>query len=144
MLHLKEIIGGPLNMLANLMTMRWTIKKCSQDEHVQRALKKSNSFCHRRRSTLDLSADGRHSTVNCQEGTFEGKHSISAHVCASSCSLPSIRPPIAVANSMIQISIPVFRTLGRFTGLGLRNPRTVASQQLSLTNGFKQSLAVLE
>src|SRR3984893_5811390 len=38
MLHLKEVIGGPLNMLANLMTMRWTIKKCSQDEHVQGSL----------------------------------------------------------------------------------------------------------
>src|SRR5256886_12297846 len=37
-LHLKEVIGGPLNMLANLMTMRWTIKKCSQDEHVQGSL----------------------------------------------------------------------------------------------------------
>src|SRR5207253_4732763 len=38
MLHLKEVVGGPLNMLANLMTMRRTIKKCSQDEHVQGSL----------------------------------------------------------------------------------------------------------
>ena len=38
MLHLKEVIGGPLNMLANLMTMRWTIEQCSQDEHVQGSL----------------------------------------------------------------------------------------------------------
>jgi hypothetical protein len=53
MLHLKEVIGGPLNMLANLMSMRWTMQKCSQNEHVQRALKKSISLCHRRRPTLN-------------------------------------------------------------------------------------------
>jgi len=53
MLHLQEVMGGPLNMLANLVAMRWTIKKGSQDEHVQRALKNSISFFHRRRSTLN-------------------------------------------------------------------------------------------
>jgi hypothetical protein len=52
-LHLKKVVGSPLNMLANLMTMRWTVKKRSQDEHVQRALKKSVSFFHGRRSTLN-------------------------------------------------------------------------------------------
>src|SRR5207253_9111001 len=32
-LQLKEVIGGPLNMLANLVTMRWTMDQCPQDEH---------------------------------------------------------------------------------------------------------------
>ena len=36
-----------------------------------------------------------------------------ASVCA--CSLPSVRPPIAVANSMIQIATSVYRTLRRLS-----------------------------
>jgi hypothetical protein len=58
MLHLQEIIRGPLNVFANLMAMRRPIKKRSQDKHVQRALQQIRPllcllFSHRRRSTLD-------------------------------------------------------------------------------------------
>jgi hypothetical protein len=38
------------------MAVRSTVKKRSQDEHVQRALKKSVPFRHRRLSTLTLRA----------------------------------------------------------------------------------------
>jgi hypothetical protein len=41
-LHLQEVVRGPLNMLTNLMTMSRSIKKCSQDEHVKRAMEKSD------------------------------------------------------------------------------------------------------
>src|SRR5579862_3480641 len=36
------------------------------------------------------------------------------YVCASSCSLPWVRPPFAVAKSMILIAISVYRILRRF------------------------------
>jgi hypothetical protein len=55
-LHLEKIVRGPLNMLADLVTMSRTIKKRSQNQHVQRALKKVGSLwwlpIHGRRSTL--------------------------------------------------------------------------------------------
>ena len=38
MLHLQEFVGGPLNVLADLVTVRRPIKKRSQDEHVECAL----------------------------------------------------------------------------------------------------------
>ena len=57
MLHLEEIIGGPLYVLADVMAMRRAIEKGAQDEHVQRALKQICArlylFDHGRRSTLD-------------------------------------------------------------------------------------------
>jgi hypothetical protein len=56
MLHLQEIVGGPLDMLADLVAMRGAIQKGPQDEHVQRALEKSVSFFHGRLPTLDLKA----------------------------------------------------------------------------------------
>jgi hypothetical protein len=56
MLHLQEIVGGPLNVLSYLVAMSGSIKQGSQDEHVQRALKQIGTllrlFFHRRRSTL--------------------------------------------------------------------------------------------
>src|SRR5271163_1171128 len=56
MLHLQEIVRGPLNMLSDLVPMSSSIKKSPQDEHVQRALKKSVSFFHGRHSTFNLLA----------------------------------------------------------------------------------------
>ena len=55
MLHLKEVVGGPLNMLANLMTMRRAIEKCSQNEHIQGSLEYT-------RSLLRMFGHGRHPT----------------------------------------------------------------------------------
>jgi hypothetical protein len=70
-LHLQEIVRGPLDMLADLMTMRGSIKKRSQDEHVKRALEKGRpllcSFLHGRQSTLQFGRNGRRSTIGCQE-----------------------------------------------------------------------------
>jgi hypothetical protein len=70
-LHLQEVVGGPLNVLADLVTMSWPVKKRSQDEHVERALEKTRApllclFRHRRQSTLNLGGDGRRSTIACQ------------------------------------------------------------------------------
>jgi len=56
-LHLEKIIRGPLNMLADLVAMRRTIKKSSQDQHVKGALKKVPAF-------LCLFSHGRHPTIN--------------------------------------------------------------------------------
>jgi hypothetical protein len=57
-LHLQELICCSLNVFANLMPMRRPIKKCPQDEHVERALEEPDPllylFRHRRRSTLDM------------------------------------------------------------------------------------------
>jgi hypothetical protein len=57
-LHLQEFVGGSLNMLADLMTVSWTVKKGSQDEHVQSSLQKVGAllclFGHGRQSTLNL------------------------------------------------------------------------------------------
>jgi len=39
-LHLEEIIRGPLYVLPDLVAMRRTVKKSSQDQHVKGALKK--------------------------------------------------------------------------------------------------------
>jgi hypothetical protein len=70
MLHLKKVVCGPLNVLADLVAVRRSIKERSQDEHVKRALQQIRPLlyllCHRRRSTFD-ERDGRHSTINCQE-----------------------------------------------------------------------------
>ena len=38
MLHLQEFVRGPLNVLADLVTMSRSIKKRPQDEHVQGSL----------------------------------------------------------------------------------------------------------
>src|SRR6202041_2797764 len=69
-LHLQKIVGGPLNVLADLMAMSRSIEKRSQDEHVKSALEKARALLlcllrHKRQSTLNL-ADGRCSTIACQ------------------------------------------------------------------------------
>ena len=56
MLHLKKIICGSLDVLADLMPVRRPVQKRSQDEHVQRSLQQIRSL---RRSILH----GRHSTI---------------------------------------------------------------------------------
>jgi hypothetical protein len=56
-LHLEKIIRGPLNILADLVAVSRTIKKSSQDQHVQGALKKVRAF-------RGLFSYGRHSTIN--------------------------------------------------------------------------------
>jgi hypothetical protein len=58
-LHLKKVVCGPLNVLADLVAVRRTVQKGSQDEHVQRALEKARArllclFHHGRQSTLNL------------------------------------------------------------------------------------------
>jgi hypothetical protein len=69
-LHLQEFIGDPLNVLPNLVTVGGTMEQGPQDEHVQGPLEKSGPllclFCHRRRSTLNLTmmVDTRLSIVN--------------------------------------------------------------------------------
>jgi hypothetical protein len=40
MLHLKKVVSGSLNVLANLVAMRRTIKERPKNEHIQRALEK--------------------------------------------------------------------------------------------------------
>lgn len=37
-LHLQEIIGGPLNVFADFVAVSWAKKKSSQNEHVQSSL----------------------------------------------------------------------------------------------------------
>ena len=58
MLHLQEVVRRPLNVLADLVTVRRPIEKRPQDEHVQGALQKIRAllylFCHGRRSTPDI------------------------------------------------------------------------------------------
>src|SRR5579863_918450 len=58
MLHLQEVIGGALDMLANLVPMRWPVEEGAQDQHVQRSLQKANAllcfFRHGRHSTFIL------------------------------------------------------------------------------------------
>ena len=67
MLHLQKLIRGPLNMLADLMSVRRPIQKRFQDHHVQRSLQNGTAllrlFRHGRHSTLNK-ADGSHSTIN--------------------------------------------------------------------------------
>jgi hypothetical protein len=60
-LHLKKIVGCPLNVFPNLVTMGGAGKQRSQNEHVECALKKSVAFFHGRQTTLDLGimVDGR-------------------------------------------------------------------------------------
>jgi hypothetical protein len=57
-LHLQEVVRGPLNMLSDLMAVSGAIQKRPQDEHVKRALEKTCSllclFIHRRQSTSNL------------------------------------------------------------------------------------------
>src|ERR1035437_4858916 len=40
MLHLQHLLGGPLYVLRDLMTVRRTKQECAQDQHVQGALQK--------------------------------------------------------------------------------------------------------
>jgi hypothetical protein len=74
MLHLQELIRGPLNVLADLVTMSRSIEKGPQDEHVKRSLKEPDPllcrFRHRRHSTLNLEVmvDPRLSVVKGQTG----------------------------------------------------------------------------
>jgi hypothetical protein len=70
-LHLQKLVRGPLNVLADLVTVSRSVKKRSQDEHVKRALQNARALLlcllrHRRRSTLDFASmvDARPSLVN--------------------------------------------------------------------------------
>ena len=60
MLHLQEVIRGPLNVLIALMTVSRSIEKRPKDEHVEDSLKEPAplrcAFLHRRHSTVDLLA----------------------------------------------------------------------------------------
>jgi hypothetical protein len=56
-LYLKEIIRGPLDVLANLMPVRTAIKERPEDEHIERSLEN-------RHTLLCLLVGGRHSTLN--------------------------------------------------------------------------------
>jgi hypothetical protein len=57
MLHLQKVVGGALNVLADLMTMSRSIEKRPQDEHVKRSLEEPDPL-------LYLFRHGRHSTFN--------------------------------------------------------------------------------
>ena len=81
MLQLQEIIGGPLNVFANLMAMCRPIKKRPQHEHIQRALQQIRAlrcllFAHGRRSTLTENpmVDVRLSNVKQSRGVIQGRH----------------------------------------------------------------------
>jgi hypothetical protein len=56
-LHLQKIVGCPLDVLSNLMAMRWTVEQRTQNEHVERTLQKIGArfvgLAGRRHSTLD-------------------------------------------------------------------------------------------
>lgn len=60
MLHLQKVVGGPLNVFADLVSVGRPIEKGPQDEHVKSAQEEARAgLCpvsHRRRSTLDLAA----------------------------------------------------------------------------------------
>jgi len=57
-LHLQEFIRGPLDVLANLVTVSRSIEKRPQDKHVERSLQEPDPllrlFLNRRHSALDL------------------------------------------------------------------------------------------
>jgi len=56
-LHLEEVIRGALNVLAYLMSVRWTVKERPEDEHIERALENGGTL-------LSLFVSGSHSTLN--------------------------------------------------------------------------------
>jgi hypothetical protein len=57
-LHLEEFVRGPLNVLADLMTVSRSIEERPQDKHVERSLEEPDPllrlFLDRRHSSLDL------------------------------------------------------------------------------------------
>jgi hypothetical protein len=57
-LHLQELICGPLNVFPYLVTVSRSIEKRPQDEHVKRSLEEPDPLLcllrHRRHSTLNL------------------------------------------------------------------------------------------
>src|ERR1035441_5002352 len=58
-LHFKEVISSSLNMFAYLMSVRWTVNKCSQNEHVHRSSADSPvPPLASRRGTLDVGCTG--------------------------------------------------------------------------------------
>jgi hypothetical protein len=64
------------------------------------------------------------------------------------CPLPSVRPPIAVTNSMMQIAISVYRTLRRFRGSILSTghkprPRALIAEKISNGRLYHASITVL-
>ena len=69
-LHLQEFIGGPLDVLPDLVTVSRSVEKRPQDEHVERSLEEPGPLLrllrHRRHSTLNLPmmVDVRLSIVN--------------------------------------------------------------------------------
>jgi hypothetical protein len=56
-LHLEKVVGGSLNVLADVMTVSWPVKQGTQDQHVKSALQQVGflrcRLCHGRRSTPD-------------------------------------------------------------------------------------------
>ena len=73
-LHLEKIIRGPLNMLADLVTVSRTIKKgFLQDQHVRGALEerfaRSGVCLVMEDIRLSIGQNGRHSTISSQEMT---------------------------------------------------------------------------
>ena len=56
-LHLQEFIRGPLNVLADLVTVSGSVEKCPQNKHVKRSLEEPDPL-------LRLLRHGRHSTLN--------------------------------------------------------------------------------
>jgi hypothetical protein len=55
-LHLQKVIRRPLNMLANLVSVRRAVAERPEDEHIQRSLENSHTlFC--------LLVGGSHSTL---------------------------------------------------------------------------------
>src|ERR1700735_4634350 len=66
-LHLREVVRGPLNVFAYLMTVRRTIPKRPENKQVHCALENARSrlcpFCDRRHSTLER-RNGRLSTTD--------------------------------------------------------------------------------
>lgn len=57
MLHLQELMGGPLNMLADLMPVRRSVQERFENHHVQRSLQNGTAL-------LRFFRHGRHSTLN--------------------------------------------------------------------------------
>jgi hypothetical protein len=75
-LHLQNIVCGPLNVLADRMAVSRSTKKRPQDELVKTALKKTDTLlfqiCHGRQSTLN--DEGRRSTITWSRRTTEQKN----------------------------------------------------------------------
>jgi hypothetical protein len=66
MLHLKKVVCGSLNVLADLVAVRRTVQECPKNEHIQRALEKVRAcgVCFGMEDIRPLvEINGRHSTI---------------------------------------------------------------------------------